>query len=101
MDTMIRLPDKLKEQLQEVAEIEQVSVAELVEIVLNDFVTDRTSQVDDLPNDEEIEAVKAAIHQANQPGAKRYNSEEFDQELKKLVATRRANRRQSSGQGAV
>lgn len=97
----INVSPELNQDLQKLAEAEQVSVDELAEAVLADFVNKRVLLFNEEPNDEEIAAVTASIKEAEQPGAKWYEDEEFDQTLDQELARRKAARLAKQQSGAV
>jgi hypothetical protein len=89
----LTVTNELLYNLQKIAEAESLSVDELATNVLNHYVTGRLATNGEEPGDDEITAVNASIVEAEKPDAIWYSDKEFDKELNRVIAARRANKR--------
>jgi predicted CopG family antitoxin len=93
-NTTITISPELAENLQKLADAKQLSVSDFLEDLIEWYEVESAIQAGEIeePSDAEIAAVRASIEEANQPGAIWYDDDEFDEELDRVIAERRARR---------
>ena len=96
MSVVVHLSDELGQQLQKAADLEQLTLDELVEAMLGGFETNPDTMSDYRLSDEEVAMVNASIDEANQPGAIWYDDDDFDRRLRKSIAERRFAREKAT-----
>lgn len=86
MTITLNLSPELVDTLQKMAEAGQLSLDDLVESAVTQYVVDRQDVLLLKPSIEEIETVKASFLAAEQPNAKWHSTAQVKANVKKLLA---------------
>ena len=81
---VVNVSDKVAEDLQRLAQTENLSLDELLEGMITHYGEDYFDE----PSDEEIEAVRAAVVEADKPGAETYSQEEVEAHIYAFIASK-------------